>query len=505
MADADLGNSLTSMDWLGRLNIPGALNGNTPNSKNGQGQNNSLDPSKGTIPMRKSPSSPLDTTATWDEQQPVKDGKPPFSYANLITFAINSSSKKKMTLSEIYQWICDNFPYYRDAGNGWKNSIRHNLSLNKCFMKVPRSKDDPGKGSYWAIDNNPHDDNLHRQKLRKRRLSPYSPEESLESSGGSLGSVIVTPAFNNSQFASPPHHQLSNSGDHRLFESNPNIEDLSASFKSLYKKVFENPQGTDVGDIIAQYKQQLELQNSGQGMTLQPASFTSSHSSISSLNNNQHQQQQQQHHHQQQQQQQHHQQQQQLQQSQLQLSLGAGNPDWLNNLDLLKESVRFASSYNWSDLDLSQFAGLMESMKQADSKNWSLEPEQFADLAASLNSFFQQTGVSGLLNTSQCSTGGNSAFSDSPHSSISNSTAGGGGGSLLGSPQLLSPNSSHQSLGAHSPMGMANHHQVSPRMMPQSISPNPHMQRQVQPTITTRVTDFGDDEIEDTFPWDTIA
>ena len=117
---AELGNSLTSMDWLGQLNIPGALNGNTPNGKNGPGSNNSLDPSKGTIPMRKSPSSPLDTSATWDEQQPVKDGKPPYSYANLITFAINSSVKKKMTLSEIYQWICDNFPYYRDAGNGWK-------------------------------------------------------------------------------------------------------------------------------------------------------------------------------------------------------------------------------------------------------------------------------------------------------------------------------------------------------------------------------------------------
>lgn len=50
----------------------------------------------------------------------IKDGKPAYSYANLITFAINSSPQKKMTLSEIYQWICDSFPYYRDIGNGWK-------------------------------------------------------------------------------------------------------------------------------------------------------------------------------------------------------------------------------------------------------------------------------------------------------------------------------------------------------------------------------------------------
>src|SRR6218665_1619691 len=50
----------------------------------------------------------------------AKDGKPAYSYANLITFAINSSPQKKMTLSEIYQWICDTFPYYREIGNGWK-------------------------------------------------------------------------------------------------------------------------------------------------------------------------------------------------------------------------------------------------------------------------------------------------------------------------------------------------------------------------------------------------
>lgn len=56
--------------------------------------------------------------------------KPPYSYSTLISFAINSSPTKKMTLSDIYTWICANFPFYRDAGTGWKvSSLRRFLVL----------------------------------------------------------------------------------------------------------------------------------------------------------------------------------------------------------------------------------------------------------------------------------------------------------------------------------------------------------------------------------------
>lgn len=77
--------------------------------------------------------------------------KPPFSYAALIGQAIFSTPNARMSLADIYTYIMTVYPFYKKQDAGWQNSIRHNLSLNECFVKTQRGPDEPGKGCLWAI------------------------------------------------------------------------------------------------------------------------------------------------------------------------------------------------------------------------------------------------------------------------------------------------------------------------------------------------------------------
>ena len=101
--------------------------------------------------------------------------KPPYSYISLITMAIQNSANRMVTLSDIYSFIMELFPYYRQNQQRWQNSIRHSLSFNDCFVKVPRTPEKPGKGSFWTL--HPESGNMFENGCYLRRQKRFKDEK----------------------------------------------------------------------------------------------------------------------------------------------------------------------------------------------------------------------------------------------------------------------------------------------------------------------------------------
>uniref|UniRef100_A0A3Q3IJ90 Fork-head domain-containing protein n=1 Tax=Monopterus albus TaxID=43700 RepID=A0A3Q3IJ90_MONAL len=574
---SELESSLTSMDWLPQLTMQAAIRKADAQNAHGPGMG------------KKSTVLNPNTTLDEEEVQQHKDGKPPYSYASLITFAINSSCSLQCYLKL-------SFPIY--------NSIRHNLSLNKCFLKVPRSKDDPGKGSYWAIDTNPKEDTLptrpkKRPRSGERASTPYSLEsESLGMECMISGSASPTLAINtvtnkvalyntDQEGSDSPRSSLNNSlSDQSLASvhsytpvaSHPEpvsqsmslqqppqsqynmpdrdkqllfseFEDLSASFRSLYKSVFEqsfsqqglmgipsdssqqthtscsyqhSPSGTistqnSLSNNQPNSHPNSHSANSGQVPLSHPAQAHPSHGSPHHSQHSQHQQHPQhaahsqhgqhpshgqhpqqhtphpsQHTQHSQHPSQHGQQHQSLshQPHPTQQQMACLLSDWYPNLDALKESCRIASSYNWADVDLSPFQGLRESMRQAELNNWSLEPTQIADLCSSINQFFARTGVIQQQGAVQPSVCHGSMHPNKPSQHLNT-------GNLY--------MDSRQSMSMMGPPGY-------PHMPPMSSAGPPmtghHAQMNQQHMIPTRnfqMHRMPADDIQDDFDWDSIV
>ncbi|KAF7278613.1 uncharacterized protein LOC143191359 isoform X2 [Rhynchophorus ferrugineus] len=110
--------------------------------------------------------------------------KPPYSFSCLIFMAIEDSLQKALPVKEIYAWILDHFPYFKNAPTGWKNSVRHNLSLNKCFQKVEKAPN-LGKGSLWTVDPQ-YKPNL----IQALNRSPFHPCSTIDASSYTTSTPI---------------------------------------------------------------------------------------------------------------------------------------------------------------------------------------------------------------------------------------------------------------------------------------------------------------------------
>lgn len=101
----------------------------------------------------------------------ANDVRPPYTYASLIRQAIMESQDCQLTLNEIYTWFTETFAYFRRNAATWKNAVRHNLSLHKCFQRVEQNV----KGAVWTVD----DSEFYRRRPNRSSATRSQPQTPL--------------------------------------------------------------------------------------------------------------------------------------------------------------------------------------------------------------------------------------------------------------------------------------------------------------------------------------
>ncbi|KAM9404841.1 forkhead box protein J2 isoform 5-T6 [Salvelinus alpinus] len=429
---SNLDSSLTSIDWLPQLGISSLQSGRERGGEEGERKKE-----RGRERSDLPPPIPAPFPSSGSK------AKPPHSYATLIAMAIGAAPGRKLSLNDIYMWISDMFPYYSRSGRGWKNSIRHNLSLNKCFRKVPRPQSDPGKGSYWMMDGPSEPNPLKGTKrpypaeeeegsiqvpnvsvMQQRPPYMQSPVSSLPvphetvspstasatlpslsvphslpslSTPHSLPSLSVPhslpslsiphslPSFSiphSLLSLSVPHSLPSLSTSHSTVSSSVSPQTLPSSVPALSVPAFSVPSLSVPSLNVAPTYASSHSCDPLLHFSFSDLNLPDLYTSFQSLCRSV---------------------------RERVTSQSPGPPpeadrlshssvvpaDWFSTTDTLKESFRVASSLDWANIDLTSHPDLLESMRQAELCDWALEPTLFTSLCDSLNRFFTQKGLIG--------------------------------------------------------------------------------------------------------------